>query len=142
MPTLAISDADILRCHTVMHALRPHIARDDFVPRVREQQQEGYQLAFIEDGGDVVTVAGFRISSNLHMGRHLYVDDLVSAPAARSRGHGEAMLEWLRGQARAAGCSWLDLDSGTHRGRAHAFYFRKGMEIASFHFAQPLDTDQ
>lgn len=141
MPTLATTDADILRCHTVMQALRPHVPREEFVARVREQQQDGYQLAFIEDAGEVVTVAGYRISSNLHMGRHLYIDDLVSAPGARSRGHGETMLDWLRAQARAAGCAWLDLDSGTHRGRAHAFYFREGMEIASFHFARPLDTD-
>lgn len=141
MPTLATSDADILRCYDVMRELRPHIERSDFVERVREQQQDGYQLAFVEADGEVVTVAGFRIGNNLHMGRHLYVDDLVSAPGTRSRGHGTTMLTWLREQAHAAGCEWFDLDSGTHRERAHAFYFREGMTITSFHFAQRLERD-
>ena len=36
---------------------------------------EGYQLAYIGDIEGVVAVAGYRISTNLLMGKHLYVDD-------------------------------------------------------------------
>ena len=54
-------------------------------------------------GGRVVAVAGYRVSTNLFCGRHLYVDDLVTAEAERSKGHGKALLAWLRAQAVAEG---------------------------------------
>lgn len=110
----------------------------DFVRRIASQQSEGYLLAFREAAGVVVTVAGFRVQEMLSSGRTLYVDDLVTASAARSQGHGKAMLDDLRAYARERGCNSFTLDSGTFRQDAHAFYFREGMRINSFHFHQPL----
>lgn len=111
---------------------------EDFVARVTRQQAEGYQLAFVESAGKIVTVAGFRITHILVTGLTLYVDDLVTGEAFRSQGHGKAMLDWLIAHAREHGCHHFSLDSGTHRQSAHAFYFREGMRISSFHFALPL----
>lgn len=34
--------------------------------------------------------------------------------------------------------AFLHLDSGTHRGRAHKFYFDQGFTIASYHFSEAL----
>jgi hypothetical protein len=48
------------------------------------------------------------------------------------------MLDWLIALARERGCEMFSLDSGTHRQEAHAFYFREGMRVSSFHFALPL----
>jgi hypothetical protein len=42
------------------------------------------------------------------------------------------------GRARELGCETFSLDSGTQRHEAHAFYFREGMRVTSFHFALPL----
>ena len=86
----------------------------------------------------MVSVAGFRLMTVLWSGRTLYVDDLVTDEAARSKGYGEAILKWLMERARAAGCAAFSLDSGTQRGEAHAFYFRQGLRIADFHFEVPL----
>ena len=47
-------------------------------------------------------------------------------------------MEHLRQLARAAACASLTLDSGTQRQQAHKFYFREGMVVTSFHFAQSL----
>jgi GNAT superfamily N-acetyltransferase len=74
----------------------------------------------------------------LHIGRHLYVEDPVTSSEARSKGLGRQMIRWLRDQARAAGCAYLDLDSGTQGGGAHRFYFRHGVTIASYHFSEKL----
>ena len=76
MPTHAITDDDVLSCFDVMVELRPHIKRDSFLTTVRAMENEGYKLAFIEDDGVVAAVAGYRIATNLFMGKHLYVDDL------------------------------------------------------------------
>lgn len=138
VPKIANTDAEIERCFPVMVELRQHLAADAFVPLVRMMQGEGYRLAFIEDKDDVVAVAGYRIHTTLFMGKNLYVDDLVSSDRARSQGYGKAMIGWLRDLAKREGCTHLHLDSGTQRHRAHRFYLREGLDIASFHFSQKL----
>lgn len=138
MPEIARTDAEIARCFDVMAELRPHLERATFVDRVREMEPAGYRLAWLEHEGAVVVVAGYRIATNLHLGRHLYLEDLVTAATARSAGHGERMLAWLLGQARTAGCGWFELDSGVQRSGAHRFYFRHGFSIAGYRFRRAL----
>jgi GNAT superfamily N-acetyltransferase len=136
---LATNPPAIARCFSVMRELRPLLASaEEFVVKVQEQQREGYRLAFLEDKGEIVTVAGFRVTHVLASGLTLYVDDLSTGAAFRSKGHGKAMLDWLIAHARELGCDTFSLDSGTHRQSAHAFYFRERMRITSFHFALPL----
>lgn len=65
--------------------------------------------------------------------------DLVTSEDCRSKGHGKALIDWLRDLAEKEGCTHLHLDSGTQRHRAHRFYLRQGMDIASFHFSEKLD---
>ena len=140
--TIALAETDdaIAACFPVMVQLRPHLAAGDFVSRVRRMQGEGYHLAARHDAaGTVHACAGFRVMEMLHAdGRVLYVDDLVTDAAARSCGHGEALLAWLTAQARAAGCRRLDLDSGVQRHDAHRFYLRQRMAIVSHHFSLRL----
>ena len=134
----AESDEAILDCYEVMAELRPHVPRGEFVPTVRAMQKDGLRLACIREGGRVVAVAGYRVSTNLFCGRHLYVDDLVTAEAARSKGHGKALLAWLRARAVAEDCEVFHLDSGVQRKRAHQFYLREGLDLAGYHFSERL----
>ena len=138
LPKIARSDREIENCFTVLAQLRPHLQRDEFLQLVRHMQGEGYQLAYIEDRGRVVAVAGFRIFTSLFMGKNLYVDDLVTGESGRSKGHGTAMIAWLRDMAVDQQCRFLHLDSGTQRHRAHKFYLNQGFNIASYHFSQEL----
>jgi GNAT superfamily N-acetyltransferase len=135
---IAATPAEIDRCFPVMSQLRPALIAAEFVDRVQIQQAEGYQLAFLEEEGAVVAVAGFRLQTLLWSGRTLYVDDLVTDAALRSQGHGGTMLNWLIALAREAKCTTFMLDSGTHRHEAHAFYFRHGLRVSDFHFKLPL----
>jgi GNAT superfamily N-acetyltransferase len=122
----------------VMSALRDGVNRDELEARFRTAWREGYRLAALFAGDDCVAVAGFRIATNLALGRNCYVDDLVTAPGVRSRGHGRALHEWLIRYASDAGCTMLHLDSRTERKRAHRFYLREGHDIVAFHFARTL----
>ena len=136
---LAETPEDIARCFDVFHELRPNLTSpEDLVAKVQQQQREGFQLAFLEHEGRVVTIAGFRIHHVIISGLTLYVDDLVTGAAFRSQGHGKAMLDWLIAHARSQNCDTFSLVSGTHRQSAHAFYFRERMRITSFHFHLPL----
>lgn len=135
---LAESDAEIAACAPVMAQLRPGVADQDFVARVRGLATGGYRLACVVEDAAVVAVAGFHVRENLAWGRHLYVDDLVSDAARRSRGAGAALIEWLVSHARGQGCTSLQLDSGVQRFAAHRFYLRERFAISSHHFALDL----
>jgi GNAT superfamily N-acetyltransferase len=121
-----------------MVQLRSHLTPASFRERTHNQHREGYEIAFVQDGGVVTAVAGFRVMEMLAYGRILYVDDLVTDEAERSKGHGEALVDWLLEYARARDCVELQLDSGVQKFRAHAFYFRKRMHISAYHFALKL----
>jgi GNAT superfamily N-acetyltransferase len=124
-------------------ALRPHFGDAQSVAaRAEEQRAEGYRLAAVIEPGerDAPAVAGFRIARNLAWGRHLYVDDLSTLPAARGRGYGAALMDWLIDRAREEGCAELHLDSGVgpERESAHRLYFGSRLRIASYHFTRVL----
>ena len=57
-----------------------------------------------------------------------------------SDGIGQQLLQWLRDIAVSEGCQFFHLDSGTHRGHAHKFYFEQGLTIASYHFSEKLKS--
>lgn len=135
---LAENSEQIACCFPVMHQLRPKLRAEEFVERIRQQQREGYRLAFLEAEGKVASVAGFRVMRVLWSGKTLYVDDLVTDETMRSHGFGEQMIAWLVSRAREEGCETFSLDSGTHRHQAHAFYFRQGLRITDFHFQMQL----
>jgi GNAT superfamily N-acetyltransferase len=132
------SDADFDRAFPVMVQLRPHLTPGSFRARGRRQMTQGYKLAALEAGGRIRSLGGYRVCDFLHSGRTLYIDDLVTDEASRSRGHGEQLFQWLREIAAIRGCTELHLDSGVQRSRAHRFYFRQGMHVDDFHFAMRL----
>lgn len=132
------TDAAIAACYNVMAELRPHVSREEFLPVVHALQADGLLLACIRAEGRVVAVAGYRISTNLFYGRHLYVDDLVTAESERSKGYGKELLAWLRALAVENDCDAFHLDSGVQRKRAHEFYLREGLELNSYHFGVRL----
>jgi GNAT superfamily N-acetyltransferase len=112
---LAETDADIEHCLPVLIQLRPGLNPATFVADARRQIDAGYHLALLSVDGVARAVAGYRIIEMFSRGRFLYVDDLVTDIAARSQGYGDALFDWLLDQAREAGCTQVDLDSGVQR---------------------------
>jgi GNAT superfamily N-acetyltransferase len=136
----AVTNADVRRLHSVIRVLRPHIASaDDLVARAERQRgQSGWRLIYVEDKGEPVAAASFRVSEWLAWGKALYVDDLVALESHRGRGYAEALMRWMEALARKEGCVEFHLDSGTHRLGAHRFYHRLKLSISSFHFSKRL----
>ncbi len=135
---IATTDAEIAACYPVMRELRPHVGEEQFLPRVRSQENAGYRLAYVQEQDSVVAVAGFRVGENMAWGHFLYVDDLVALPGHRSKGYGAKLLSWLKEQAAKEGCEQMHLDSGIQRKEAHRFYEREGMTMASVHFVEKV----
>jgi GNAT superfamily N-acetyltransferase len=132
---IAESDADLRRVSPVLLQLRPAFDEAGLIAQIRQQSRAGYRVAYVESDGQVLCVAGFVIGTKLAWGRHLYVDDLVTAEGERSKGAGAMLIAWLKAYAREQGCGQLHLDSGVQRFAAHRFYLREGFNIASHHFS-------
>lgn len=132
---IAESDADLRKISEVLLQLRPAFDKSNLVAQIKEQMQLGYRIAYLESEGDVLCVAGFVVGTKLAWGKHVYVDDLVTAEHRRSKGAGARMIAWLKAYARERGCKQLHLDSGVQRFAAHRFYLREGFNIASHHFS-------
>lgn len=133
---IADSDAEVAACFPVLHQLRPHLEQDNFLAHFRQlQASDRYQLVSIKDSvGKIVAVAGYTIYTNLAFGRHLYLQDLVTADSERSKGYGKLLIDWLRQHAKEQDCSTLHLCSKFERQDAHRFYEREGIEKLAYHF--------
>ena len=132
---LAESDIDLARIAPVLLELRTAFDRDSLIAQIKRQRAEGYRIACVESEGEALCVAGFVVGTKLAWGKHMYVDDLVTAARHRSRGAGAVMIAWLKSHALELGCNQLHLDSGVQRFEAHRFYFREGFYIGSHHFS-------
>ena len=118
-----------------MLQLRPQYETlEKLLQQIKLQQQQGYQLAYVEDNDEVLCVAGFVMGFKLAWQKHLYVDDLVTSATHRSTGAGKCIIEWLREYATQHACQQLHLDSSVQRFAAHKFYLREGFTIKSHHF--------
>ena len=136
--TLATTEAEIEATAHVMNELRTDYQLEDLIKAIKDQMQQGYQLLSVELDGEVVGAAGFVMTRKLAWKKHIYVDDLITSSSVRSKGVGQAMLDWLKDYGKANGCEQLHLDSGVQRFDAHRFYLRHGFAINSHHFGMTL----
>ena len=123
----------------VMGELRAHLSFEEFRELYVKTRPDGYRVVGVFDGDSCRAVAGYRIMTNLISGKHMYVDDLVTAEKWRSHGYGRLLNKYLTELARNEGCTSVQLDSATHRREAHRFYFRERYAIRSFHFVRLLE---
>ena len=123
----------------VMRELRGHLDEDTFMQRVADMRASGYRLIALEEEGAIAALAGIGKEKNLYYGRYMWVYDLITTEAARSRGHGLALLQRVEEIAREEGCDVVALSSALHRVDAHRFYLEKaGMEKRSYTFIKEL----
>jgi GNAT superfamily N-acetyltransferase len=123
----------LTRAEAVHRQLRPKLPAD-YPAKMRLVFRQGGEMCVAAIGEEVAGLAVFRVFENTHVGLRFYVDDLVTDDTRRSTGVGRTLMDWLQEEARRRGCPGLDLESGTHRTRAHRFYFREGFVIPSFSF--------
>lgn len=123
----------------VMAQLRADLDEAKFLALMPVMRSEGYRLFVLRANDRVVTAAGLAVLTTLHLGRHLFLYDLVTDAAARSGGHGLTMLRFIEGLARQERCGAIALTSGLQRVDAHRFYLAKaGYEKTSLAFRKKL----
>ncbi|MGK5628795.1 GNAT family N-acetyltransferase [Streptomyces sp. URMC 123] len=122
----------------LIRTLRPALSAEAFAVFAAEAHRQGLVFTLARDPrGRCLGVATHRVLATSR-GRLLFVDDLVTDPAARSRGVGAHLLAELESRARRAGCDRIELDSGVANHGAHRFYHAHRMSITAFHFGREL----
>jgi GNAT superfamily N-acetyltransferase len=129
-------DERLASVYPVMRELRTDLSEQEFRDRYAAGHVDGYRLAAIFEEAECLAAAGYRIVTNFVSGRHLYIDDLVTAERCRSQGYGRRLNDYLFECARRQKCSSVQLDSNVRRSDAHRFYFRERYFISAFHFAR------
>lgn len=132
-------DQQLAAALPVLRELRDHIDEGEIAGIYETAHAQGLRIAAIFDGDDCRAVAGYRIYTNMTSGRHMYVDDLVTAKRWRSHGYGKLLNTYLVEKARNEGCASIQLDSWVQRREAHHFYFRERYSIYGYHFVRSLD---
>lgn len=133
--SIATSDADLQACFATFKELRPQLVANDFIPQIRRQALQGYQVLMLSEDNIVKSVAGFRLCEFLAWGKILYIDDLATLTNARGKGYADQLLDWLIEYARAQKCNGLHLDTGYARHDAHRLYLRKKLQLTCHHMA-------
>ena len=82
---IASTDAELDACFSAFQVLRPHLTQDAFVPQVRRQQAQSYQIVALRQDGVVKSAAGYRLAEFLAWGKVLYIDDLTTLEEHEAR---------------------------------------------------------
>lgn len=97
------------------------------------------KLILALNNNKVVGLSLYRIHYNTYQNKLMYIEDLVVDETQRGLSVGQQLLALCEKIGKQQNCDYISLDSGTHRARAHKFYFLQGFEIGSYHFNKKLD---
>jgi GNAT superfamily N-acetyltransferase len=118
-----VEPAWLQRAEGVHRQLRATLPAD-YAGRLAQVFANGGRLAVAAEGESVAGVALWRLE-NTYEGRRLYVDDLVTDEAQRSRGVGKALLAiWKTRRGRSAATCWRSTPARSGRRRTNSIFAR------------------
>ena len=118
---------ELSQAYSVFKQLRPSVSQAEFLdlaPKIA-----GYRVFVLMKNTEIVAYAGFAVQTNFYEGQHVFVYELVTDQAHRSKGYGKLLLDAVTDFAKSNGCEMLVLTSGLARKDAHRFYEEK-MDLA------------
>ena len=132
------SEAEFKEAFPIVGELHGELDERKYAELLAEMVPSGYRMFAVRDKGEMSTVAGVQIITNLYYERHLYVFDLVATEGARSKGHGAALMSHVENLARREGCKYVALACGREREGALRFYERLGFERPGYSMRKAL----
>ncbi|AUD25564.1 MULTISPECIES: GNAT family N-acetyltransferase [Bacillus] len=134
-----VTEADLHEVFPVLQQLRTKLSREEASCLFQKMKEENYKLFSLRnEEGAVVSLAGVAICTNFYNEKHVYVYDLVTAEAHRSKGYGNVLLSYVEKWGKEKGCSSIVLTSAFPRIDAHRFYEREGFDKVSYSFYKEL----
>lgn len=117
---LDISEIEL--AYPIVNQLRTHLSLEEYVDLVKIMKPQGYQIICLYENGEIVSYAGIAILTNLYYGEHIWVYELVTDEAKRSKGYGKLLLSHIEKYAKDNSLNCVALSSGLQKEEAHRFY--------------------
>ncbi|MED3396749.1 GNAT family N-acetyltransferase [Bacillus wiedmannii] len=134
-----VTEADLHAVFPVLQQLRTKLSKEEVSSLFQKMKEENYKLFSLRNEGDeVVSLAGVAICTNFYNEKHVFVYDLVTAEAHRSKGYGNVLLSYIENWGKENECESITLTSAFPRLDAHRFYEREGYDKVSFSFYKEL----
>jgi len=130
---------DLAQAFPVVSQLRTHLSVEEYVKIVKAMKPSGYRAICLFEGEDIVAYAGFAEQLNLYNGNHIWVYDLVTDEAKRSKGYGQLVLSCIEKYAKEQALTCVVLSSRLQWLDAHHFYEKlMGYEKTSYTFKKQI----
>ena len=124
--------AQLELAYLVLKELRTELSFEDFIATYGEARKANrYTMVGATEGDRLVAVMGYRILHDFVHGKHLYIDDLVTTAACRSKGIGALLLKRAETDAQRLGCQSLRLCTGVANEAGKRFYEREQWQCRS-----------
>ncbi|CAM4120704.1 GNAT family N-acetyltransferase [Bacillus wiedmannii] len=134
-----VTEADLHNVFPVLQQLRTKLSREEASSLFQKMKEENYKLFSLRNEEDeAVSLAGVAICTNFYNEKHVFVYDLVTAEAHRSKGYGNVLLSYIENWGKENECESIVLTSAFPRLDAHRFYEREGYDKVSFSFYKEL----
>jgi len=130
---------ELYTVYDLLKELRESLSYDEFEDLIYDMRHMEYKMIGLLERGELVSYAGVAVQTNLYHKRHLYIFDLVTQKAFRSRGYGKMMMEYLCDYAKTAACENLVLSSVLQREEAHRFYEKEVFDKKSYLFVKAIE---
>ncbi|MFJ8528972.1 GNAT family N-acetyltransferase [Bacillus sp. NPDC094106] len=133
------TEAQLHEVLPVLQQLRIALSKEEVSSLFQQMKEENYKLfSLCNNEDEVVSLAGVAVCTNFYNKKHVFVYDLVTAEAHRSKGYGKVLLSYIEKWGREKGCSSIVLTSAFSRVDAHRFYEREGYDKVSYSFHKEL----
>jgi len=116
-----LEPSELKEAFPVVNQLRTKLTLNEFLETIEEMSKNGYKIACLFEDGKIVTYAGFARILTLY-GDHIWVYDLVTDEAKRSKGYGKLLLSYIEEIAKSNSLKCVALSSRIERQDAHRFY--------------------
>lgn len=137
----AKNKSDLVRFYPVIKELRTELSYAEYLNIYETAHaQDGYEIVGLESGTNIMAVMGYRVLVDFVHGKHLYIDDLVSTAAQRSKGFGARLLAYAEEVARTLGCKSLRLCAGIDNEIGQKFYEREGWDLRAVVYKKKLPS--
>lgn len=120
-----LNKEDFLKAFPVVKQLRTNLVETTYLELLEGMIEEGYKAFALYVSNEIVSVIGIIQLTNLHYGKHIWVNDLITDLDQRAKGYGEILLSFVSKIAKENGCEVIALSSGLKRLDAHKFYESK-----------------
>lgn len=128
--TKANTVSDLKWFYPTIKQLRSELSYEDYLSMYEKAHiNDGYELLAITRGEEVFAVIGYRILYDFVHGKHVYIDDLITAELHRAKGFGTKLLSHVEGIAKTLCCTKLRLCTGIKNELGKKFYEKQDWDL-------------